>query len=350
MKRKLQPKPIHQQTIVITGASSGIGLATALLAASRGANVCISSRNKKDLDRIAQGIINTGGKAIAVEADVSVRKDLEKIRDRTINAFDSIDTWVNNAGTSIYGYWNDVPEEDERKLFDINFWGVRNGCHVAVPALAENPTGGVLINIGSEVSQRAIPLQGIYSASKHAVKAYTDALRIEINKDKIPVAVCLIRPTAIDTPFTEHATNHLRKGEPSLPSPMYDPEIVAEAILQCAVEPERDVFVGGPSKLSSLMETLMPSVADWYLHKMGFSQQSKGDRIPHAENSEGLWNAPKKEGHVRGMHKNKTLNHSAYTSASMSKGTAMALMGLAGLSGYLLYKGHASTHTPQPID
>src|SRR6188472_3902570 len=118
-----------------------------------------------------------------------------------------IDTWVNNAGVSIYGRLHEVSEADNRRLFDTNFWGVVNGSLVALPLLRRE--GGALINVGSEVSDAVVPLQGMYSASKHAVKGFTDALRVEVEGiDKAPVSITLIQPTAVDTPFPQRARNY----------------------------------------------------------------------------------------------------------------------------------------------
>lgn len=324
-QERLLLKPLAKQTIVITGASSGIGLATALMAAKKGANVVLASRNLDDLKRIVTDIQKNGGKAIAVEVDVKKEQDLERLRDRALEAFGSIDTWVNNAGTSIYGRLLDLELEDERELFDANFWGVRHGCRAAILALRGR--GGVIINLGSEVSARSVPLQGIYSATKHAVKAYTDALRMELEKDEIPVAISLIRPTAIDTPFPLHAMNKLTDGEPSLPSPTYHPNIVAKAILACAVSPRRDVFVGGQSRISSIMDVLFPRLADYFLETRGFRGQSEGTKVPHWKSQEGLYRAPAKEGSIRGGKKGIVHPTSAYTSASLRPLAAALTLG-----------------------
>ena len=124
---------------------------------------------------------------------------MARLGEAALLEFGTVDTWVNNAGLSIYGKLTDVPLADKRKLFDINFWGVVHGCRTAIRLMKHR--GGVLINIGSEVSDVAIPLQGIYSASKHAVKGYTDALRMELEHDRIPIAVTLVKPSAINTPY-----------------------------------------------------------------------------------------------------------------------------------------------------
>lgn len=308
-------KPISEQTIVITGASSGIGLATATLAAGKGARVVISSRNEADLVKIADLLNEKGGKVIAVKADVTRMEDLEKLCHEAIHLFGGIDTWINNAGGSIYGPLLEVPEAEERQLFETNFWGVRNGCRVAVEALKER--GGVIINLGSEVSARSIPMQGIYCATKHAVKAYTDALRMELEHDQVPIAVSLIRPTAIDTPFAQHAVNHLKEGEPSLPSPAYEPQEVARAILSCAEFPKRDIFVGAPARLAFWMEAISPRLADRLYGKVAFKEQSKGTLVEHQAEYEGLIHPPHDEGHTRGGHLGKVKKHAHFTSQDL---------------------------------
>src|SRR5207237_3691332 len=139
-----------------------------------------------------------------------------------------------NAGVSVYGKLMDVPLADLRQLFETNFWGVVYGSRVACEYLRMR--GGALINIGSTLSDRAIALQGIYSASKHAVKGFTDALRMELEEQGAPVSVTLIQPTSINTPFPRHAKNYM-EAEATLPPPVYAPDVVADAILHCAENP-----------------------------------------------------------------------------------------------------------------
>jgi short-subunit dehydrogenase len=222
MRKKPRLKPIKDQVIVITGASSGIGLATARMAAKRGARVVMAARNEEDLHEVMLEIRAAGGRAIDVIADVSNESDVDRIAETAIREFGPIDTWVNNAGLSIYGRLTEIPMADQRRLFDINFWGLVNGCRTALRAMRSH--GGALINIGSEVSEMAVPIQGIYVASKHAVKGYTDALRLELEHDRIPISVTLVKPAAINTPFAEHARSYLDDGVPALPSPTYQPE------------------------------------------------------------------------------------------------------------------------------
>ncbi len=161
--------------MVITGASSGIGLTTARMAAEAGARLVLAARNTEALDKIV-GDINDkhGDVAIAVGADVAKEEDLKRVAERAVERFGGFDTWINNAGVSIYGRVIEVPLADHRKLFETNFWGVVNGSRIACGHFAEagqdrDGYGFELINLGSALSDRAIPLQGMYCASKHAV-------------------------------------------------------------------------------------------------------------------------------------------------------------------------------------
>lgn len=267
----MELKPIEEQVIVITGASSGIGLATTQAAAERRAKLVLSSRNEQALAQIAEKINADDGDAIFVVADVSERSQVQRIADAAIARFGRIDTWVNDAGLSIYGAIEEVSEQDARRLFDINFWGVVNGSLVALPHLSRN--GGALINLGSEVSDAVIPLQGFYSASKHAVKGFTDALRVEVEQvSKAPISITLIQPTAVNTPFPQHAKNYMSR-EPKLPSPQIDPYQVAEAILRAAAEPTRDIKVGALSKLNTFMHKFAPRLAEKIEAKQESRQQ-----------------------------------------------------------------------------
>lgn len=218
----IQLKPINEQVVVITGASSGIGLAAAYSFAKKGATVVLAARSEDVLRRVTQELVGMGRNATFVVADVSSAEDVKRIAREAIDLYGRIDTWVNDAGVSIYGRLDQVEEADSRTLFDINFWGVVNGSLIALRNM--RGLGGAIINVGSEVSEAVVPLQGMYSASKHAVKGFTDALRIEVEEiDKAPIAITLIQPTAVNTPYPQHAANYMEK-EPKLPTPQIDPQ------------------------------------------------------------------------------------------------------------------------------
>ena len=195
---------------------------------------------------------------------------------------------------AIYGRLEEVSDEDNRRLFETNFWGVVYGSLVALPYLRQR--GGALINIGSEVSDAVIPLQGMYSTSKHAVKGFTDALRVEVEVlDKAPVSITLIQPTAVNTPYPEHARNYMGK-QPKLPTPQIDPSQVAQAILEAACEGGRDVKVGAMSKLNTTLAKLAPALGDRMAALQADRQQE--DRPP--ANPEGTLYQPGESGRVHG--------------------------------------------------
>jgi short-subunit dehydrogenase len=288
-------KSLDKQVIVITGASSGIGLATAEAAAKQGAKLVLAARSAKTLNEIVQNINAAGGQAIHVVADVAERQQVEKIAEAAISRFGRIDTWVNDAGVSIYGRLDEVSEKDNRRLFDTNFWGLVNGSLTALPYLKKD--GGALINVGSEVSDAVVPLQGMYSASKHAVKGFTDALRVEIEEvDKAPVSITLIQPTAVSTPYPQHAKNYMSQ-EPKLPTPMIDPEDVADAILKAATKPQRDIKVGAMSKVNTTISKIAPSLGD----KMSAKQVDRQQYDAAPRDPEGTLYKPGEEGRVHGL-------------------------------------------------
>ena len=313
ISRGWKPKRVREQTIVITGASSGIGLATARMAAERGARVVLSSRNEHDLRRATEEITARGGRATYVVADVSDAGQVDRIADVAVREFGSLDTWVNNAGVSIYGKLTEVPLEDKKQLFETNFWGVVNGCRTAVRHLRAG--GGTIINIGSIVSDRAIPLQGMYSASKHAVLGYTDALRMELEHDGLPITVTLVKPSAINTPFVEHARNYMDDASPTLPPPVYAPEVVAGAILKCAERRMREITVGGGGRVMSAMGRMAPRSMDVYMERMLFEQQK--DKTGHVRSQDSLYR-PTHDGHASGPYEGHVMKSSAYTTAMFS--------------------------------
>jgi NAD(P)-dependent dehydrogenase (short-subunit alcohol dehydrogenase family) len=323
-------KKLKDQVMVITGASSGIGLTTARLAAREGACLVLAARNEDALQHLADEVRLEGGEAVHVVADVGKEEDVRRIAEVALDRFGGFDTWVNNAGVGIYGKLLDISTEDSRRLFDTNFWGTVYGSLEAARHLRqkEGPYGGAIINVGSEVSDRAVPLIGMYSASKHAVKGFTDALRMELEKEKAPISVTLVKPSAIDTPFPNHARTYMDE-EPTLPAPRYAPEIPAQVILHCAVTPERDMFAGGSAKLHSVQGTLMPRIVDWMMEWLYFDKQKSGKP---ADRSDDALDRPTTGMQARGKSKGRVRETSAYTKASMHPlltGAALVGTGLA---------------------
>jgi short-subunit dehydrogenase len=276
---KLKLKKLSQQVIVVTGATSGIGLVTARMAARRGAKLVLVARNEQALSELTTELTANGAKAVYAVADVADEAALQAAAQLAIRTFGGFDTWVNNAGVSVYGKLTDIPVADHRRLFETNFWGVVYGSRIAAEHLRQR--GGALINQGSVLSDRAVSFQGMYSASKHAVKGFTDALRMELEQDNAPVAVTLIKPSGINTPFPEHARNYMPL-EATLPPPVFAPELVAEAILHCAETPVRD-FTVGESKMLGAMGQLAPRLTDKIMEKDMAHRQFKQKPEPHKQ-------------------------------------------------------------------
>jgi NAD(P)-dependent dehydrogenase (short-subunit alcohol dehydrogenase family) len=326
---RLTLKPLSQQVIVITGASSGIGLVTARMAARQGAKVVVAARNAPALHRLAREIEEHGGQALSVPTDVTHDNDVRRLCEAAVRRFGGFDTWVNNAGVSIYGRIEEVSLEDQRQLFETNFWGLVYGSKVAVEHLRHR--GGALVNVGSVLSDRAIPLQGMYSASKHAVKAFTDALRMELEHDGLPVSVTLVKPSAINTPYTSHARNYLG-AEPQNPPPIYAPELVAKAILRAAQVPTRDVVIGGGGRAITMAGVYAPRLIDKVMEWTMFGLQktdrpSSGSRDALFHAGEDLHEEGDYAGHVRRTSTYLAASQHPILTAAMAIGAGLMLAG-----------------------
>lgn len=257
-------KPLNQQTIVITGASSGIGLATTRAAAKRGAQVMLAARDGEALGRIISDLVAEGvasEKLASCVTDVSREEDVERLADETITRFGGFDTWVNNAGVGIISKVEATSSADHHQIFETNYFGLVYGSLAAVRHFRETGEPGALINLGSAVSDMPIAFSVAYSATKHAIKGFTDGLRIELMRDKAPVSVTLIKPSAIDTPFFDHAKSNMG-AMGKAPGPQYAPSVVADAILHAAEHGMRDIAVGSTAALGGRLAALAPMAID----------------------------------------------------------------------------------------
>ena len=303
-------KRIRDQVIVITGATSGIGLATARAAAKRGAKLVLAARNGDELAQVRCEIEDKSGGVAYVAADVGKRSNVEAIASMAHTSFGGFDTWVNNAGQSIFGRIDEGSDEDHEQLFQVNFWGTVYGSLIAVEQLKKK--GGTLINLGSIASDFAIPLQGMYSASKHAIKGFTDALRMELEAENAPINVTLIKPNSINSPLPQRARNYMDR-EPMLPPPIYPPEEVAYAILNAAEHYRREIIVGGAGAALITLRLLMPEL----YARLGSLIYRLQRRTSAPRNPRGALYEPQPSGHVDGDQPGYVMKTSAFTRAGL---------------------------------
>lgn len=246
---------------VITGASSGIGRATALAFAANGTIVVVAARRETALRDLVAEIERGGGKALAVPTDVTDERAVQRLAERAVRQFGKIDIWVNNAGVILYGPLAETPMADYRRVMETNFFGCVHGSRAALKVFKERGRG-TLINLSSVVTRMPQPYASAYVASKHAVHALGMCLRQELLLAKAKdVHVVNVLPAAIDTPLFGHAGNYTGRT-PKAPPPVYDVDLVAKAIVKAAKNPRRDVYAGSAGPLVNLQMKFAPGMVE----------------------------------------------------------------------------------------
>lgn len=341
MRTKL--KPLYRQTMVVTGASSGIGLAIAKRAAESGARVILLARNAEALKDACEDIKREGGQADYVVADVGVREQVHNAVNTIVERHGGFDTWVNDAGVGVYGKLEELTDEDHQRLFQTNYWGVVFGSTEAMRHL--RPKGGALINIGSISGDVPAPILSAYTATKHAVKGFTNSLRLETKHDKTPVSVTLIKPSGIHSPFGQHAPNYM-DNQSQVPPPVYNPDLVAQAVMHAATHPVRDITVGGAGGMMIWFTRLMPSLADRVYSKLYFhtalNKKSRPRSGPDALHS------PGGDGEIAGDQKAHVRQHSLYTKAQTTPWVKPALFTAGTVAATLAARKYVHNHRQKP--
>jgi short-subunit dehydrogenase len=256
-------KPLAEQVVVITGASSGIGRATAVLLGQRGASLVLAARNREALEAAARETERAGGRALPVVTDVAEWKQVEALAAAAVDRFSRIDTWINDAAISSYGTVEQMDVDEIARVIQVNLMGQVHGMKAAL-ARMRRQGHGTIINVASALAERAVPLQAAYCASKHGIKGFTEALRLELRSEKSPIEVVLVMPSSINTPLFKNARSKVGVQPMPIP-PIYEPRVVAEAIARVAEKPQRQVVVGGAGKALVVAQRLSPTLLDRYM-------------------------------------------------------------------------------------
>jgi NAD(P)-dependent dehydrogenase (short-subunit alcohol dehydrogenase family) len=324
-------KPIGEQVIVIIGGSSGIGRATGVEAARQGAKVAVAARGQEALNAAAAEIRSAGGEVLAIPCDVSDATQVDEVADRVVASWGGIDTWVNAAAVSVYGEFADIPEAEFRRVIEVDILGVANGMRTAIGRMRSQPRGGTIVNVSSGLGDRAVPLQSAYCAAKHAVNGLSEAVRTELEHDGLPIRVSVIKPASIDTPFFRHAKSRMDAAPKPLP-PVYDPSLVAEAILYAAVHPVRELPVGGASAALSALEKISPRLLDLQLRLVGYPGQ-RDDTIDPDATPDNLWAGSTGPGSVEGGYGGRRVSlYSWLRLTPVGRGAVVAGAALTGLA------------------
>lgn len=288
-------KPLNEQVVVVTGASSGIGRESAIRLGKAGAKVVAVARGEDALASLVREIESAGGEAIHAVCDVSDFEQVQKAADLAEEQFGRIDTWVNNAAILIYGKFWEITPEEFRRVMEVNYLGQIHGSLAALPAL-RRAGGGALISVSSVESIVSLPLHSAYAASKHAGEGAMDALRRELMADGIPISVTSVKPGVIDTPFFTNARNKL-DVMPKAPPPFYDVSSVADCVVYAAEHPVRDLLAGGAVKLQAMIQAVAPGVLDAAMARFAIPA-SRTDKP--ATNVAGNFDAPTNDARSRG--------------------------------------------------
>jgi short-subunit dehydrogenase len=251
------PRRLRESVVVITGASSGIGRATALEFAERGATLVLAARREQALQEAARDVGRRGGHAVVVPTDVTKEADVEALARTAIERFGRIDVWVNNAAVSLFGRLDEVPIEDFRRVIETNVFGYVHGTRAALGYMREQGSGTIIF-VNSVVADAPQPYTSAYVMSKSAIRALAECLRMELSlDDAADIHACTVMPASIDTPLFQQSANYTGREVKAL-APTYPAETVARAIVRLARRPKREVVVGAAGRMMMTRHALAP--------------------------------------------------------------------------------------------
>lgn len=270
--------------VVVTGASAGVGRATAVAFAAAGARVALVARGEEGLKGAVEEIEGTGGYARAFAADMADAEQAERVARDVETAFGSIDVWVNVAFTSVFARFTDILPDEFRRVTEVDYLGYVYGTRAALKRMLPRDRGAV-VQVGSALAYRGIPLQSAYCGAKHAIQGFNEALRCELLHDQSKVRVTMVQLPAVNTPQFDWVRSRLPEPAQPVP-PIYQPEVAARAIVYAAGHPERrEYWVGGSTVATLLANAVAPGMLDRYLARTGFSSQQVDRPEPEHEDN-----------------------------------------------------------------
>jgi NAD(P)-dependent dehydrogenase (short-subunit alcohol dehydrogenase family) len=267
----------NSQTVVVTGASAGIGRATAELFGARGARVALIARGKDGLRAAADAVDYRGGKALALPVDVADFDAVDQAAERVESEFGPIDVWVNVAFTSVFAPFTKITPAEFRRVTEVAYLGYVHGTMAALKRMVPRDRG-TIVQVGSALGYRSIPLQSAYCGAKHAVNGFTEAVRCELMHDQSNVRITIVQMPAVNTPQFSWVLSRLPRNPQPVP-PIYQPEVAAEGVVYAADHPRRkEYWVGGSTAGTILAQKLAAPLLDRYLARTGYKSQQTGKR------------------------------------------------------------------------
>lgn len=277
---------VRNETVVVTGASAGLGRAIAREFGSHGAQVALLARGIDGLNAAKREIEAAGGRALVLPTDVADAKAVEEAAEAVEDQLGPIDIWVNNAMASVFSPIKEMLPEEYKRVTEVTYLGVVYGSLAALKRMLPRDRG-TIVQVGSALAYRSIPLQSAYCAAKHAIAGFTDSLRCELIHDESHVHVTMVNMPALNTPQFGWVKSRLKRKAQPVP-PIFQPEVGARAVYWAAHHDRREIYVGGPTVEAIVGNKVAPSALDHYLGKTGYdSQQTNEPEDPNRPNN--LW-------------------------------------------------------------
>lgn len=275
------------EVVVVTGASAGLGRAIVRAFAREGAHIALLARGRDGLEGARRDVESLGGEACVISADVSDADAIEKAAEAVERKFGPIDIWINNAMVSVFSPVKQMTAAEFKRVTDVTYLGVVYGTLAALKRMLPRDRG-VIVQVGSALAYRGIPLQSAYCAAKHAIQGFHDSLRSELIHDNSNVHVTMVQLPAMNTPQFSWVKSRL-PGKPQPVPPIYQPEIGADAVLFAARHHRREMYVGYPTIEAIVGDKIAPAVADWYLARNGYEAQQTDEPVESGRR-DNLWN------------------------------------------------------------